>query len=60
MKVFLLRVGVFAFLATGLFYGEASAESGKVYHNSLSEEKQYVNRSFSSNKPIVDGGSPRS
>ena len=29
MKGFILRVGVFAFLATGLFYGEASAESEK-------------------------------
>src|SRR4051812_30081538 len=46
MRVSLLRVGVVTVLATGLFYGEASAETGQVSSNSLSEENQYENPSF--------------
>src|SRR4051812_14764201 len=46
MRGSLLRVGVLTLLATGLFYGEASAETGQVSSNSLSEEIQNVNPSF--------------
>ena len=46
MKGSLLRIGVLTFLATGLFYGEAAAETGQVSSNSLSEESQNINPSF--------------
>ena len=42
----LLRVGVLTLFATGLLYGEASAETGQVSSNSLMEESQNVNPSF--------------
>ena len=60
MKGSLLRVGVLTLLATGLFYGEASAETGQVSSNSFSEEIQNVNPSFQTINTIVDGGSHKS
>ena len=46
MKGSLLRIGVLTFLATGMFYGEAAAETGQVSSSSLSEENQNINPSF--------------
>src|SRR6476469_9631996 len=46
MNASLLRVGVLTVLATGMFYGEASAETGQVSNNAISEEAQNVNPSF--------------
>lgn len=46
MKVSLIRLGVVTALATGLFYGEASAETGKVSSSAYSEDINYGNPSF--------------
>ena len=40
MKVSLLRVGVLTLLASGLFYGGASAETGQVSSNYSDEESR--------------------
>ena len=46
MRVSLLRLGLVTALATGLIYGEASAETVKVSSGAYSEDINYVNPSF--------------